>query len=69
MATENDHSGWRARRLKTTTAGAGGRIVVPTEVLFLLGNPLRFGFTQASFKAILDLLTFAWLCGIISAKP
>jgi hypothetical protein len=32
---------------KMPTAGAGGRVVVPTEFLFPLGNPQRFSLAKA----------------------
>jgi hypothetical protein len=33
--------------LKMTTAGAGGRVVLPTEFLSLLGTPQRLSFAKA----------------------
>jgi hypothetical protein len=54
------------------TAGAGGRVAIPTEFLSPLGNPQRFSFVEAipvSFaKATFDLLTFDAVCGIILCK-
>ncbi len=41
--------GARARRPKMPTAGVGGRIVVPTELLFLLGTPQRLISKALSF--------------------
>ncbi len=59
-------SGHRAPKPKTPTAGAGGRIVVPTEFLSLLGTHTAFNKQSIKLCGILpNLLTFIQLYGII----